>query len=437
MGRNMLRSLLGLFLALAASFAAHAFFPAPTPYSYYMAGASFSSFDAMLADHMPPRGLSAPICAEWSGNTRTCTFMTSSGTRSGNQTAYRVAGPATCPPNSTAGGSNCTCNAGYTEVGSTCVAPSVCDVGQGRTFNRTQGWARTPNADADDLVVDYGPGDLINANDGVCVGPIQSVDRCYRSQVPTAQGLYRVSCDFTMVMTGDAPSGSVVPETDPTTANATCPGFVGEVNGKTVCVGTASAPLPTPVAAPNAPTAAGNPSAGVKPSSGEGSGSDGPSRTPSTGSGGNAGGPSGAAVGSGGTGVRDSDGTEPVGAVCGASPLPPCAVKVDETGTPNGATFGTSPELDTALNNREAGLATARDKAGDAGWGIVPAWTADQACEPWEIWTLPDDLGGDVVTVNLCPLMPLAEGILNFIWAMLGIFATTSMVAAAMTGKGT
>lgn len=129
--------------------------------------------------------------------------------------------------------------------------------------------------------------------------------------------------------------------------------------------------------------------------------------------------------------------TEPQAAVCGGPGLPSCNVKVDEAGTPTGETFGESGDLNEALDGRVDGLATARDMAGDTSWGIVPAWTEDQACEPWDIFTLPDAIGGDVVTVDLCPLMPLAEGILNFIWVMLGIFAITSMVASAMTGKAT
>lgn len=133
--------------------------------------------------------------------------------------------------------------------------------------------------------------------------------------------------------------------------------------------------------------------------------------------------------------VRSSTDLEPVAMACGVAGTPACSVKVDETGTPTGESFGDAGALDEAFDLRTDGLAVARDMAGDTSWGIVPAWTNDQACEPWDVFTLPEAIGGDVVTVDLCPLMPLAEGILNFIWVMLGIFAITSMVASAMTGK--
>lgn len=115
-------------------------------------------------------------------------------------------------------------------------------------------------------------------------------------------------------------------------------------------------------------------------------------------------------------------------AVCGGPGLPACAVKVDETGTPTAEGFGESGALNEALSGREAGLGTARDLAGDTSWGIVPAWTERHACQPWHIFTLPDFVGGSEVNVDLCPLMPVADGIANFIWVMLGIFAVTGMV---------
>lgn len=135
--------------------------------------------------------------------------------------------------------------------------------------------------------------------------------------------------------------------------------------------------------------------------------------------------------------VKPDPSEETQAMACGVSGTPPCDVKVNEAGTPTGETFGSSSALNDALSGREAGLGTARDMAGDTSWGIIPAWTEDRACEPWHIFTLPQAVGGADVGVDLCPLMPLADGILNFIWVMVGIFAVTSMVARAMTGGGT
>lgn len=350
--------------------------------------------------------------------------------------AYTISS-SSCPANSSLSGSSCTCNSGYTQEGSTCVS-NQCPLGQGRTFNRTEGWGRSANADADDLVVSYGaPASVYDYNDGVCVGNIAKVEQCWRSQEPSAQGLYRTSCDYTMVISGDAPPSTGDSAANPETPIPPCPGTLGTVNGKPMCVGTASNPLPSPQAAPNQPTGAGNPSAGVKPSTGPGSGSTGSGRTPSTGNGGNDGGPASSAIGRGGSGQRaeGSETGDETGAVCGAPPLPACNVKVDETGTPNGSTFGTSPELDGALNQREAGLATARDSAGDASWGIVPSWIVDRPCEPWNVATLPEVIGGGAVTLDLCPFKPISDGILNFVWVCYAIFAVTGLVASAMTGK--
>lgn len=127
---------------------------------------------------------------------------------------------------------------------------------------------------------------------------------------------------------------------------------------------------------------------------------------------------------------------EPMAMACGVSGTPPCEVKVNESGTPTGDTFGQSNDLDQALNGRVDGLETARDMAGDTSWGIVPAWTEDTACVPWHLFTLPDQIGGDEVTLDLCPFMPVADGIANFVWVMLGIFAVTGMVSRAITGGG-
>lgn len=334
-----------------------------------------------------------------------------------------VIASAYCPSNSTLGGGNCTCSASYVEEGSTCVLPSVCDVGQGRTFNRTEGWARSSNADADDLVSSIPPLTSLEVNDGQCLGALTGVQRCFRSQQPTAQGLYRLSCDYTMVMTGDAPPGSNVPETDPTTENATCPGFVGEVNGKTVCVGTASSPLPPAQPAPNKPTAPGNPSAGVKPLTGEGSGSDGPGRTPIMGVGGNSGGPSAAAVGAGGTGDRDSDGEDPAGAVCGALPLPPCAVKVDETGTPaEGTAEGRFGQANTDLAKVQT---DALGAFGDIEDISLPSWTwtfqFPTGCTPLVLPAFDD------FEIDVCQFQPIIHDLMSVIWVIAGIWGLIAL----------
>lgn len=353
----------------------------------------------------------------------------STGLPNGQTTTVSYSTRLACPENST-GTDTCTCNSGFSDVGGVCVPGSPeCEVGQGRTFNRTAGWARSPKADADDIVDFYGPpSSNYDYNDGTCVGDLTGIDQCWRSQEPSAQGLYRLSCDHTMVISGPSTSAGDA-NADPTTDNATCPGFVGQVNGKPVCVGTASSPLPAPVAAPDVPTGAGNPSAGPKPATGPGSGSNGAGRTPADGTGGNDGGPASAAVGAGGTGPR-SDGTEPTGEVCGAAPLPPCNVKVDETGTPNEASApGRFTQGNTDLDKVKT---DANDAFGDHRDIQLPAWT----------WTFqfptgctPLVLGGyDDFEIDVCQFQPMIHDLMSVLWVIAGIWG---MIALFQRATGT
>lgn len=325
--------------------------------------------------------------------------------------------PYTCPANATLTGTTCSCNSGFAESGSSCVASTPdCPFGQGRTFNRTEGWARSSNPDADDLVVDHGAPGFYGYNDGVCVGDIAKVERCFRSQEPSPQGLYRTSCDYTMVVSGVA-TESGDSAADPETVNASCPGVVGTVNGKPLCVGNASNPLPSPSDAPNHPTSAGNPSAGVKPATGEGSGSTGAGRTPTEGSGGNDGGPAGAANGRGGSGQRGEPGEDGI-AVCGAPPLPACNVKVDETGTPGAA------DADSRFTQANTDLGKvqtdAQDAFGDHRDITLPAWSwtfmFPTGCTPLVLPAFGD------LEIDVCQWQPMIHDLMSVIWVIAGIW---------------
>lgn len=327
-----------------------------------------------------------------------------------------------CPANSSLSSGQCFCNSGYTQSGSVCVS-NQCPVGQGRTFNRTEGWARSSNADRDDLVVSFGaPSSIYDYNDGACVGNISGVERCWRSQEPSSQGLYRTSCDYTMVISGDAPPSTGDDAADPTTSIPPCPGVVGTVNDKPLCVGTASNPLPSPSVAPNFPTGAGNPSAGGKPATGEGSGSTGSGRTPSTGSGGNDGGPASAAVGRGGTGERGEPGEDGT-AVCGAAPLPPCAVKVDESGTPAEATAeGRFSQANTDLGKVQT---DAQGAFGDIEDITLPSWTWTFAfptgCTPLVLPAFDD------FEIDVCQFQPIIHDLMSVIWVIAGIWGLIAL----------
>lgn len=419
----MFKKLFGLVAALLFCAQAHAAFPPTSGYSCYapnypqwgtytdstQLGCAQKVFNA---SHYGGSGQQL-VCAP--GNGEACgASWTGEPPHSGN---IRVTAENICPVNSTLEGVSCTCNSGFAESGSSCVPTSAaCPVGQGRTFNRTEGWARSPGANADDVVVDNGGlSSPYGYNDGVCVGDIAKIDRCYRSQEPSAQGLYRISCDYTMVVTSPS-SAPGDPNADPQNDNAACPGVVGTVNGKPMCVGNASNPLPSPSPAPNHPTSAGNPSAGEKPSSGEGSGTTGAGRTPTGGSGGNDGGPASAAAGRGGTGDR-GDGEDGTG-VCGAPPLPSCNVKVDETGTPAEGTaagrFGqANTDVDTAQSDAEGFIRGIEDI-------VLPSWSWTFAfptgCTPLVLAAFNN------LEIDVCQWQPIIHDLMSVIWVIAGIW---------------
>lgn len=431
----MLRIFFGLLAALLFSDAAHAAFPA-TP------GACQSNCSEYEAAGQNGNWMRDPVaaCAPTLANYPTlvwdrfappnvCVLKDpNNGGELGIVINRRDAGadPPTCPAGATLSGSTCTCGDGYAELGATCVATSsTCPVGQGKTTNRTEGWARSANPDANDVVSDLGsPSTVYGYNDGVCVGNITGVDRCWRSQEPSAQGLYRLSCDYTMVVTATSTSTGES-NSDPDEPVASCPGFVGEVNGKTVCVGTSSNPLPAGTDAPNAPTSAGNPSAGPKPSTGPGSGS-GAGRTPSTGNGGNNGGPSSAAVGRGGSGQR-GDLPEVPGEICGAAPLPPCNVKVDETGVPAEGTaesrFGQGViDLDAVKTEANTAFNDHRDIQ-------LPNWT----------WTCAFPSGCTALVlpafndfeIDVCQFQPIIHDLMSVLWVIAGIWGLIALFQRA------
>ncbi|MCW5669980.1 MAG: hypothetical protein KIT86_09975 [Hydrogenophaga sp.] len=409
----MLRYIIGLFAALAASasFAAtqhEVWYPNQTGWSTVFHKTAAESCQYYLANYW-----GVPYGSTTISGPDTAQCFQSGGTARG--TVFRTFQTLSCTGGQVPKFSGSGAAAGNWQCVST-----QCVVGQGRTFNRTEGWGRSSNPDANDLVHDYlmQPSDLYDYNDGVCVGNIATVQSCYRSQEPSSQGLYRLSCDYSMVITGES-STSGDTAASPLTPNASCPGFVGEVNGKTVCVGTAASPLPS-VAAPDKPTLAGNPSAGLKPSSGEGSGSTGAGRTPTAGSGGNAGGPASASVGRGGTGARGEPGApgEDASAVCGAPPLPACAVKVDETGTPAAA----DADSRFAQANTDLGKVQtdANDAFGDHRDISLPGWS----------WTFSFPTGctalvlpafGDL-EIDVCQFQPVIHDLMSLLWVIAGIW---------------
>jgi hypothetical protein len=453
---------LGLFMAFFASLAptsAHASFAAtPDPsvctvapcygwQTYANNGAALQYFDNyaaacafMVARYQASGGAScvlAPNGLTFNIVTGTSGTYTGAGTRVGqvppSPPAY------TCPSNSTLGGTSCTCNAGFDQSGSSCVPHvNVCTAKTGKPWitNFTVGYTRTDGlgSNSDDYSC-VGTCNQVPVSkqicDNGCTVDLGQANAAWRSTTPTANGLYRLSIDFISVPTGaECTQGAGDAPANPATPEPACPGFVGEINGKKGCYGTASSPITTTAADRTAQGAApGNPAAGSKPSAGQGSGSTGSGRTPSTGTGGPSGGPASAAAGPNGVIPKPAEGEEQ--AECGAPGQPKCAI--DETGTP--------APVGTGENNGPFG--TAEGILGAAKTGVQNAINEQKQLQapPWT-WTfsLPSGCTPFVMeafnmSLNICQYQPLVHDLMSIIWIIVGIFAAVGMTQRTLRGS--
>lgn len=117
---------------------------------------------------------------------------------------------------------------------------------------------------------------------------------------------------------------------------------------------------------------------------------------------------------------------------CGVSGAPPCAVKVDESGTP--AYDPQSLKLDPAL---EAQAEALRDLAGGSGdkTGMFDSWRslftlpAIRQCEAIE---MPEVRGMQVPDLNPCPYVDWVRGLMAWIWALAGLAFCWAQVKEAM-----
>lgn len=347
-----------------------------------------------------------------------------------------------CPENSAKVGSDCVCNAGFAEQGGQCVdinAQCAAKSGQDSIVNFTVGYARTPDSADLDIV---GPVNQFPASGELCYqgckvgasigGPGVTA---WRSQTPTAQGLYRLSMDLPAVQLGTActaDGGSSAP-LRPDLPSPTCPGFVGEINGKPGCYGTAGSPVNVvPADRPPVAPVAGNPAAGQKPASGEGSGTGSAGRTPTTGNGGNAGGPASAAVGGAGGGAGGTaasgagtkpteDGKEQV--ACGAPGQPKCGI--DEGGTPKDYTGK------DGLTEWKAAVDSNRAQIKDSGGGVFDGFAVFFSAPPvaaCSSFALPNDYG----SLDPCPVVDGVRGVMGYIWALGALFLCIGWIREAI-----
>jgi len=339
-----------------------------------------------------------------------------------------------CPANST-GTTTCTCSAGFEESGSSCVPiTNLCaaDAGALKTLNFTVGWSRSSSLTSIHAVGELTAPPATSCSGGCTFERTDSAGDMFVSQVASAQGLHRLSFDWTYKQTATQCSTETA-GTNPNAPIAQCPGYVGQVNGKTVCVGNASAPLPSPSGDTSLTSGKsgkpGNPAAGVQ--------SGGSGTTPATGSGGNAGGPTEAATG-GGTVVSAGSKPDVAGeeqAACGAPGQPKCGI--DETGTPTGTGVytnagGTLDAENQKLMDALGNITSTNGK--ETSWGITPGWLTPGACSPVTVMTLPDMLGGTPIVFDICPILPQIHLLMNFLWSVWTFFIVTAMVFRVTTG---
>lgn len=353
-----------------------------------------------------------------------------------------------CPSNSTAVTGGCQCALGFDEAGGLCVAhTNQCSdrAGKPAVANWTVGYARTPDKTSNSPLLNQ---KAPTQGQQICLNGCQAeIDPsavapglgAYVSQTPSSQGLYRVSVDY-VAKIGTAECSPSQSTDDARTlsldsVDPPCPGYVGDVNGVKGCYGTAEKPVAgSPSQVPvTAQVDAGNPKAGLMPSTGEGSGSGGVGRTPSTGVGGSAGGPAGAAAGGKGTGAGtgtvagQSGGTGRVGtqagteqANCGAPGQSPC--KIDEEGTPNKGDFaeGTAA-LDTAKESAKSGIDAAASMT-------APSWSFSfqlpTGCTAYSVASFK----GVAFSLNPCPYMGTIHDLMSMIWAAVTAFCIIGMV---------
>ena len=328
------------------------------------------------------------------------------------------------------------CPNGYT-LGNGLCEDTVCKSKQGQDFtlNWQVGYTRTSNIDEDPNWKLVAP-PTKPPSDGLVCDPVTSCKvalvliptKTWQSLSPTSQGLYRLSVDFDAQHMGESctPTPAENTAAHPAANKPTCPGFVGEVNGVPGCYGTASNPTSAdvPESKPQPPEA-GNPPAGKKPDSGEGSGTGGAGRTPSTGDGGPAGGPA-AAAGSGtkpdGTPPKPEEGKEQ--ANCGAPGQPKCGI--DEGGTPS-KFDGDKAALDGWKSAVEANRATIKDADGSFfdSYSMFFAVPPIVPCEPIE-------LPNDQVLTRQCDVVEGTRSVMSYIWALAAIWICLGWIREAI-----
>ncbi len=315
--------------------------------------------------------------------------------------------------------------------------------GQSKVVNFTVGYTRSSNIDTDPNWKLIGAPNKVPASGLLChpqspcemrFDGFSDSDMAWQSAAPTPNGLYRLSLDISATFTGETCTPTEVDNAalSKTAPIPPCPGFTGEVNGVPGCYGTASNPTSNDVSEtkPKKPES-GNPAAGEKPATGEGSGSDGKGRTPSTGNGGPGGGPA-AAAGSGsapdGTTPKPEEGKEQ--ANCGAPGQPRC--QIDESGTPNG---GDSKDrlidaVNKAADDQKAAIENASKLKAD-GWTFSFALPSGCTALTLPGYQIP---GQGALSIDVCKWQPMIHDVMTMLWLICTVWGCINMVGSTQRG---
>lgn len=380
---------------------------------------------------MPTSGFGTPAAA--------CSYAASNLGTGYTVDSANPANETTCYVKNANGGSDTTGLAKREKVPTT----PACQADAGKTLikNWTVGYTRTPDDNDYNAVgpVNKVPGAGKGACFNGCTGNQGSTDepgwKAWKSQTATAQGLYRNSLDIPFKMTGEACSTDNTAAL-PNTPNPTCPGYVGEVNGKKGCFGTAAAPIipegiPPPI---SKPPEAGNPPAGPVSST---AGTTGASRTPTSGDGGNAGGPAAAAVGgkggsaggtTSGTGTVKAPATGDQQANCGAPGQPVCDVKINEGDMPkDGTTFKDANEkLDDNVKAAGDHITKIQNEESKPSWSF--SFQLPTGCSPYQVASFK----GTAFTMDPCAYQSTIHDLMSMVWAAATAFCLIGMVGRTL-----
>lgn len=438
--RNLLHLFVALFIALLSAASWASFPPSSTPDTTNCNPAAYPR------DYASDNRVTATWVCGWQGRPAgECgwSYVSSVYGWDGGITTGVYSGACTapvtnqCPANSSLSNGECSCAPGYVEQGGQCVNPDQrCQDKQGSTtiVNWTVGYTRSPDIDADPNWSLIGPPNVIPAdkqacNQG-CKVSLGDATMVYQSASPTPTGVYRLSLDMTATYGGSScTAGDADGPLNPNQPIPPCPGFVGEVNGKLGCYGTAEKPVrdDKPAPKPPAPIDRGNPSAGEKPVAGEGSGNGGSGRTPANGNGGPAGGPAGAAGGTKPDGTTDKptdDKKEQQN--CGAPGQPKCGI--DESGTPGNWGEG---KWDSKIADYKAKAQQSLDQIKQSGgetfnpfrdFFFAPPLAA---CEPF---VLPNDQGE---ITRHCEVVEGVRSIMAYVWALAALWICLGWIKKA------